>query len=756
MPTQKLIPTTQLVTMEAAHDFIERNRPDFFTPVPITNAGGGPGGMRLPLMPYPERARLRPRGKGPVSNADEMLQESLYQGLFLRSAFANSFLDGRKDINTECGYPQTIMIQQYRELYDREGIARRVVNLLPKESWALPPDLYESEDASKETAFEGAWRDLNNRTIAGVKLDMWHWCQRVDDISGIGQYGILLLGLDDARDWSEPVEGIDEQGNKVGNEKHSIIFMRAFDESVTRVKFREMDPTNPRFGLPTMYTVLFIDLGITGIAQGTDIISKDIHWSRIIHVADNRKMSEVYGIPRMQPVYNRLLDLRKILSGSGEMFWKGAFPGISFEVNPDLVDQGATVDAESMKKEMNAYEQGLKRWIATTGVTAKSLQIQVSSPKDHIEANLKSIAMTIGVPWTVFSGEEAAKLSQGGDSPEADAWNARLRLRQRAYITPFIINPLVHRLTCFGILPETKDGHELDWPDLNAPTDQDRAAIALQKTQALAAYVAGGVDQLIEPHDYLTMILDMTPDEADQVMKGAEAHAADHPHPNPEEQPGATATQFTTATAPKEPPPPPPVIVQPNGKPAPGGKAASFGAKAPPFGKAAPKPGVAGAIPLAKATGAKAQAQAKPAVNMFKEDDEDEEDDEETENAKGGKIKPGPAPKPGTTTSPANYPGGMGQPMPPYSIPPGAGVGGGTPAVPISGQVQRATNQGTKHKQAWPQKAPAVNPQGRPGRPQTRVGRGAKVTPGNVGGSTPDEPGTAQRPRLRGEAPDRR
>jgi hypothetical protein len=318
----------------------------------------------------------------------------------------------------------------------------------------------------------------------------------------------------------------------------------------------------------------------------------------------------------------------------------------------------------------------------------------------------------------------------------------------------------VHRLTCFGILPETTDGHELDWPDLNAPTDQDRAAIALQKTQALAAYVAGGVDQLIEPHDYLTMILDMSPDEADQVMKGAEEHAADHPHPNPEEQPGATATKFTTATPPKEPPPPAPIIMQPNGKPAPGGKAPPFGAKAPPFGRAAPKPGVAGKVPLAKAQGARAAVAAGPtthAVPMFKEDEEDEEDDEEIDNAaKSGKvIKPGPAPKPGTTTSPASYPGGMGQPMPPYSIPPGAGVGGGTPAVPISGQVQRAANQGTKHKQAWPQKTPGVNPQGRPGRPQTRVGKGARVTSGNVGGSTPDNPAAAQRPRTRGEAPDR-
>lgn len=46
---------------------------------------------------------------------------------------------------------------------------------------------------------------------------------------------------------------------------------------------------------------------------------------------------EVYGTPRMKLVIDKLLDLRKILGWSGEMFRKGAAPPPEEEVKPDHV-----------------------------------------------------------------------------------------------------------------------------------------------------------------------------------------------------------------------------------------------------------------------------------------------------------------------------------------------------------------------------------------------------------------------------------
>ena len=284
----------------------------------------------------------------------------------MRTQFMNKLLDARRDIDDECGYPKIITANQYRLLYDREGIAERVVNVYPFESWALNPEINETDEATT-TAFEQAWQDLCDR------LRCFSYLQRVDELSGIGHYGLLLLGLDDGAPLDEPVEGMDDKGDKAGQASHRLLYLRAFDESLVDVAAYETDPLNPRFGEPTFYNVTFYDPNTqeSGAVATQDQTTKRVHWSRVVHVADNRKSSEVFGVPRMRPVYNRLYDLRKLLGGSAEMFWKGAFPGYSFEVNPDMGD--VEIDSTALRDEFDSYSNGLQRYLALSGVQAKSL-----------------------------------------------------------------------------------------------------------------------------------------------------------------------------------------------------------------------------------------------------------------------------------------------------------------------------------------------------------------------------------------------
>jgi hypothetical protein len=60
-----------------------------------------------------------------------------------------------RDINHESGYPEgDISNVQYKEMYDREGIASRIVNIYPQECWAMQPEIYETEDLENVTKFE--------------------------------------------------------------------------------------------------------------------------------------------------------------------------------------------------------------------------------------------------------------------------------------------------------------------------------------------------------------------------------------------------------------------------------------------------------------------------------------------------------------------------------------------------------------------------------------------------------------------------
>ena len=425
----------------------------------------------------------------------------------VRAAALDRLVNPGKNINFECGYPDSITTEDYALMYARNGAANKVVRFLPEETWAIPPEIYETEDAN-DTAFELAWNELDDQK------KIMSYLQRIDVLSGIGEFGVLLLGLDDGGELSTPVPGINEKtGEKVENSKElKLLFLKAFDQSSVAVTKKESSTSSPRFGFPTMYSIQFE----AGIDVESDT-SKEVHWTRLIHIADGRESSETYGTPRMKPVYNRLLDLRKILCGSGEMFWRGGYPGLAVETNPEPGD--TPLDIESTKDHVEDFAAGMSRFIALEGATIKSLQVQIASPKDHVEAQMRAIAFALGVPWRIFVGSEAAVLASGQD---VKAWNKRVFARQTYYVNPYVIRPLLDRLIMFGVLPEPADGkYVIDWPDLNAPTDEDKAKVALIITEAISKYVAIGGDALIPPMEFLTEVLGFTQEVADSIEKAA-------------------------------------------------------------------------------------------------------------------------------------------------------------------------------------------------------------------------------------------
>jgi hypothetical protein len=440
-----------------------------------------------------------------VNNDRRIIQNDSSISL-LRKNVLNKLLDPRRDIDQECGYPEDITAQQFRYLYDREGIAERVVSMYPTECWSVDPKVYETEDADL-TQFEEDFNELQN------SLNIWAYLSRTDIMSGIGRFGVLLLGLDDGKNLSEPVDGISETGEKVGNVQHELLYLRVFDESLVDISSKETDPSNPRFGQPTFYNITFgtINEGIN-IDEGT---MHRVHWTRVLHVADNRMSSEVYGTSRMQPVYNRLYDLRKLLGGSAEMFWKGAFPGLSFEVNPDLGD--VELDATALRAEFDSYSNGLQRYLALAGVQAKSLAPQVANPEAHINAQIKAIAITLGIPHRIFMGSEAAQLASSQDK---QTWENRVRHRQNKYVIPMLIRPFVQRLIDLGVLPEVEQ-FQVTFDEISTPSEEDKARVAGIQIEAVSKYIQSGVDTLIPPMEFLTMIMGMRPEQAKAILMAA-------------------------------------------------------------------------------------------------------------------------------------------------------------------------------------------------------------------------------------------
>lgn len=467
--------------------------------------------------------KIRARKRASNGAAPAVLNEMAANEFLLRSQLLQKMLDPRRDIDNECGYPKEISTAQYKLLYDREGIANRVVRILPEECWRISPTVYETEDPEDKTEFEKAFDNLE------LTNHIWHYLRKVDELSGVGRFGILLLGLDDGANLSEPAPGINpDTGEPIPGERSArLLYLRAFEEHFVQIASSETDTRSPRFGKPKMYNINFVfDSTIEG-AQRKDT---KVHWTRVIHVADNTGNSEVFGVPRIQIVYNRMYDLRKILGGSGEMFWKGGFPGISLESLPDVETE---FDIASIREQMTNYQNGLQRYLALQNITAKSLApVLTDGPDKYFGMQIDAVCIAIGVPKRIFLGSERGELASGQD---AETWNNRLMKRQRDYLSPMLVAETVNRFIALGVLPspttpaddEEGPGYVIEWPDLNSQTDEKKAENAKTVSEAIAKYLMAGGDALIPPMEFLTLVLGFEDRVANQILEAAEQRLAE-------------------------------------------------------------------------------------------------------------------------------------------------------------------------------------------------------------------------------------
>lgn len=428
------------------------------------------------------------------------------------SAFGRTDPPGR-NVNAECGYPVRPTVQDYKDFYDREGVANRVVGVFPEECWSVHPELYEAEGGA-DTPFERAWNELLEAQ------NVWHVLHRADELSGIGHYGIVLIGLDDGLKLEQPVAGVDAStGQSLDDRPRRVTFLRTFDQTACRADKLETSVLSPRFGLPVTYTVRFADPDAYEQEVASAYTEHRVHWTRVLHVADNRKGSEAFGVPRMQPVFNRLFDLRKILSANGEAYWKSGFPGLALEAPPDPTGlSDVEIDEASIKEQLGDFFSGLQRYIALTNLTVKPLVPALADPSPHVEQHLRVIAMTLGVPYRVLAGSEVGQLASVQD---ATTWNRRVFRRQTLYLDPMLVRPFVTKLVVLNALPKPKSRLKLAWTDLNSMSDKDRADVALKKAQAMLAYATGGLDRLMPPVWFWTDVFGLSLERAEAVAAAA-------------------------------------------------------------------------------------------------------------------------------------------------------------------------------------------------------------------------------------------
>jgi hypothetical protein len=402
---------------------------------------------------------------------------------------------GARDMYEVCGYKRELLFEDYWNHFERNGIGKRIITAPVTSSWYGEIGVWEGQK-SAATSFEEVWKSLDDKLKITAKL------VRLDILSGIGRYGVLLLGFNDNTDFSQPLA--------IG--KTDLLYIQPYHEDSAKITEWETNINDPRYGMPKIYTInprSVTEKEVTGLK------SIRVHHSRILHVAENALENDVFGVPRLQSSYNRVEDLEKIVGGSAEMYWQGALGGKAFSTK-----EGATMDAadaDLLEGEIDEYIHGLRRYIRLQNMDVKDLSPSVSAPDKHASVVLDLISGDTRIPKRILIGSERGELASSQDEGN---WNGEVQQRREQHVEPFILRPFIDALINKGILPAPSNGYQIHWSDLSSTTGKERAEVSLIKTQALATYVnAPGAEMVIPEEFFLSDILDLDDEQVERIQE---------------------------------------------------------------------------------------------------------------------------------------------------------------------------------------------------------------------------------------------
>ena len=372
---------------------------------------------------------------------------------------------GQRDMYEVCGYHRVLEINDYFDMYERGDICGRIVDAYPDATWGEPPAIVvpdSKDDDGSPVAIE-AFDDL------AKKHQIWRTLHRLDRLTNVGHYGVLVIGLDGGEPMYTPAGGND----------HGLLYLQPHSERTVQIIEWEDSPQSPRYGLPKMYRV---EAGTNWTGRGAGRVFLKVHHSRVIHVAERPLEDISIGTPRLKRVANRIMDVDKLLGGGAEIFWQNAAQIMALKAEAETeFDLAAKEDMENQIEEM---QHGLRRWLRLRGVEPQQLAGTMNAdPSNLIDKEMDFIAGATGIPKRILIGSERGELASSQDET---AWSNRIMERREQHAGPNIIEPLIDRLMGFGCLK--KQPYEVQWPDEDTLGEEARATIAKTKAEAMSAY----------------------------------------------------------------------------------------------------------------------------------------------------------------------------------------------------------------------------------------------------------------------------
>ena len=399
---------------------------------------------------------------------------------------------GDRNIYEALGYDQTITYNLAAGRYCRQDIAKAVINRPISYTWKGPVKIHLLGE--EDSQIEKEWLEIDKRLKLRSKF------VRLDKLASIGRYGALLLGFDDVQNREGFARPVAKRG------KRELLYVKPLGEGHARVSKYVKNTRDPRYGMPDQYEIEYQETD----TQATIVLQA--HWTRVVHVTTELMESEIYGVPVLESIWNRLMDLEKLVGGSAEMFWRGARPGYQGKVKddytlPDDVEEG-------LQDQLDEFENNMRRIFVNEGIDLEALAQQVSDPANHVDVQIQMISAVTGIPKRILTGSERGELSSAQDLV---SWFSHITTRREEHAEVNILRPFVDRCMEYGVLPMTED-YAVEWSDLFAASEKDKADVGHVRAMAVREYTQNPMaEALVPPEAFFRYFLGLSQDQIEGI-----------------------------------------------------------------------------------------------------------------------------------------------------------------------------------------------------------------------------------------------
>lgn len=405
-----------------------------------------------------------------VPNASQSDQQAIRSRIAAAVSGGYDFADTLHNIYLDYGYPCSLDFFNFWNMYRRLGIAESVVELPSDASWMRPPKI-ESEDPRFVRDIE---RLVNNKKL-------WVRLKGLDTRQRVGRYAGLFMRVRDNKSPDQPLE------TKRLSGLGALVEMVPLYEGQLSVLTTEDNPKEDNYAQPTMYQ--FNGSG-TGNRNEKQAASFSIHPSRLVMAAEGADNGSIYGKSSLEAPYNSLMDVRKIIGGGAEGFYKNAAQNILFK----LMDASSAKSNETLLNKFNEnYDDfannRMRRAMWTPGLDPTTLQSELASPKEFFNVALSDVAASAKIPATIIIGQQTGRLASNEDSR---SFLSMVNSRNENFVTDMITNVLDWMINV-GLLPVAK--YEVEWDDLLALSQKELLELGLSMADTNSKNFLSGGDR---------------------------------------------------------------------------------------------------------------------------------------------------------------------------------------------------------------------------------------------------------------------